>query len=62
MKEVYKGREQTYLKHFFLRHYLERVGYVIGMTHSNLVYVDPFSGPWRSESPNFEDTRDCREQ
>lgn len=56
MKEVYKGREQTYLKHFFLRHYLERVGYVIGMTHSNLVYVDPFSGPWRSEDPNFEDT------
>lgn len=56
MDESYKGREQTHLKHFFLKHYLERVGYVIGMTHSNLVYVDPFSGPWRSERPGFEDT------
>jgi three-Cys-motif partner protein len=56
MEESYKGREQTYLKHFFLKHYLERVGYVIGMTKSTLVYVDPFSGPWRAGNPTFEDT------
>lgn len=56
MHEVYLGREQTYLKHFFLEHYLERVGYVIGMSHRSLVYVDGFSGPWRSEDEDFEDT------
>ena len=28
--EYYRGREQTYLKHFFLERYLERVAYVIG--------------------------------
>jgi three-Cys-motif partner protein len=56
MKESYRGREQTYLKHFFLEHYLERVGYVIGMTHRSLVYVDGFSGPWQSTGEDFEDT------
>ena len=56
MHEAYLGREQTYLKHFFLEHYLERVGYVIGMTYGSLVYVDGFSGPWRSAGENFEDT------
>lgn len=28
--EYYRGREQTYLKHFFLEKYLERVAYNIG--------------------------------
>jgi len=26
----YRGREQTYLKHFFLERYLERVAYKVG--------------------------------
>jgi three-Cys-motif partner protein len=58
MKDVgdYQGREQTYLKHFFLEHYLERVAYVIGATHPRFVYVDGFSGPWRSKDEAFEDT------
>ena len=52
----YKGREQTYLKHFFLEHYLERVAYVIGSSHPEFVYVDGFSGPWKSSDEAFEDT------
>ena len=58
MKDVdyYRGREQTYLKHFFLERYLERVAYVIGWSHPRFVYVDGFSGPWKSDDEAFEDT------
>jgi three-Cys-motif partner protein len=58
MKDViyYRGREQTYLKHFFLEKYLERVSYVVGYSYPEFVYVDGFSGPWRSQSEAFEDT------
>ena len=54
--EYYRGREQTYLKHFILEHYLERVAHVIGYSHSEFVYVDGFSGPWKSHDEKFEDT------
>jgi len=54
--EEYRGREQTYLKHFFLERYLERVAYNIGSAFPSFVYVDGFSGPWRSENEAFEDT------
>ena len=54
--ESYRGREQTYLKHFFLERYLERVAYVIGYSHPEFVYVDGFSGPWKSEDEQFADT------
>lgn len=54
--EYYRGREQTYLKHFFLERYLERVAYNIGSFASDFVYVDGFSGPWKSEHEAFEDT------
>lgn len=58
MKEVeyYRGREQTYLKHFFLERYLERVAYIIGWSYPKFVYVDGFSGPWKSDEEAFEDT------
>ena len=52
----YRDREQTYLKHFFLEKYLERVAYNIGSFDNEFVYVDGFSGPWKSEGENFEDT------
>lgn len=54
--EAYRGREQTYLKHFFLERYLERVASNIGWANPEFVYVDGFSGPWRSEDEEFEDT------
>src|ERR1044072_3091886 len=54
--EYYQGREQTYLKHFFLERYLERVAYIIGYSSDEFIYVDCFSGPWKSEDEQFEDT------
>lgn len=55
----YRGREQTFVKHFFLDRYLERVAYVTlagSGRWSEFAYVDAFSGPWRSGDENFEDT------
>jgi three-Cys-motif partner protein len=54
--EYYKGRLQTYAKHFFLEQYLERVAYHIGFFRPDFVYVDCFSGPWRSEGDDYSDT------
>jgi len=58
MKPVthYEGREQTYLKHLVLERYLERVAYNIASFRSEIVYVDPFSGPWKSGSHDHSDT------
>jgi len=58
MKELdyYRGREQTYIKHFFLERYLERVAYHIGYFAQHFVYVDGFSGPWRATDESNEDT------
>jgi three-Cys-motif partner protein len=54
--EYYKDREQTYLKHLFLERYLETVAYHIGYSHREFVYVDCFSGPWRTEDEELGDT------
>jgi len=54
--EFYRGREQTYLKHFFLEKYLERVAWNILSRRDEFVYVDGFSGPWKSEDDALEDT------
>ena len=52
----YRGREQTYLKHFFLERYLETVAFHIGYSHRDFAYVDCFSGPWQSNDEAFADT------
>ena len=54
--EFYRGREQTYLKHFVLEKYLERASYNIFSFRDEFVYVDGFSGPWESADQRFEDT------
>lgn len=54
--ELYEGREQTYVKHFFLENYLERVAYNIFSFEDEIVYVDGFSGPWMSKGQRYEDT------
>lgn len=53
---LYAGREQTYVKHFFLEQYLERVAYNIFSFKNDFVYVDGFSGPWKSEAEDYKDT------
>ena len=54
--EYYRGKEQTYVKHFFLEQYLETLAFHIGYTQKELVYVDCFSGPWRSHDEELADT------
>ncbi len=54
--EYYKGKEQTFLKHFFLEQYLETVAAHIGYSQAEFVYVDCFSGPWRAEDEELADT------
>ena len=56
----YEGREQTYLKHQFLRHYLTRWAHMLGSIGRSrrirLCYVDCFAGPWQSEDEELLDT------
>jgi len=54
--ELYAGREQTLVKHFILRKYLERFAYIVGSHWEVLTYVDCFSGPWNARSDKFEDS------
>jgi three-Cys-motif partner protein len=55
----YRGREQTYVKHVFLNHYLERVAWVTLANNrgwQEFVYIDGFAGPWRVSSEDSRDT------
>ncbi len=54
--ELYRGREQTLVKHKLLRTYLGGFGHAIGLTYGAVTYVDCFSGPWRAHSQKYEDT------
>lgn len=53
---LYVGREQTYVKHFFLERYLERVAYNIYSFQRDFVYIDGFSGLWKSAAETYKDT------
>jgi len=57
--EAYVGREQAYIKHLFLRKYLERLVHKIASFANCIVYVDGFSGPWKSAAQNYADTSFC---
>lgn len=51
----YEGREQAYVKHRFLAHYIESLVFKIA-SRRDVVYVDGFSGPWEDRGDRFEDT------
>lgn len=53
---LYAGREQAYVKHFFLDNYLERLIYKTASKYEDIAYVDGFSGPWQSTGEAFSDT------
>ena len=57
-KESYKTREQAFVKHYVLEHYLERLAFKIGMSGAGytLNYVDGFSGPWNQSDKQLLDT------
>ncbi len=54
--ENYEGREQTFVKHFVLEQYLERLAWKIGYRGCTLTYVDCFAGPWKSGNEQLQDT------
>jgi three-Cys-motif partner protein len=53
---AYDGREQAYVKHCLLEEYLPSWGYKIGSSWDTLVYIDGFAGPWRVNTPTFDDS------
>ena len=53
---LYVGREQTLVKHFILRKYLERFAHIIFTRWRSITYVDCFAGPWNSKSNNLKDS------
>ncbi len=52
----YIGREQTLVKHFILRKYLERFAIIVGSGWNTITYVDCFSGPWNVRSDDLSDS------
>ena len=52
---AYIDREQTEVKHFILRNYLQALAYKV-LRVWDIAYVDGFSGPWESKAENFSDT------
>jgi three-Cys-motif partner protein len=50
------GREATWIKHYVLREYLERLAYKVGSWCNTLNYVDGFAGPWRAADESLSDT------
>lgn len=54
--EAYAGREQAYIKHLFLKRYMETLVHKIASFADKIVYVDGFSGPWKSATEDYADT------
>ncbi len=55
-EDLYTGREQTLVKHYVLKTYLESFAYIVGKHYRVLTYVDCFSGPWNARGENLEDS------
>lgn len=57
--ESYRGREQTFVKHFVLENYLERLVFKVGGVKGwvrTINYTDGFAGPWESGTGTLADT------
>ncbi|MEX3969702.1 three-Cys-motif partner protein TcmP [Paraburkholderia caribensis] len=57
----YDGREQAFVRHELLRHYLEKLIMIIGTSarrvgQVEICYVDYFSGPWGADGEGLEGT------
>lgn len=55
-KDLYSGREQTYVKHLILQKYLQRFAHIIGSKWETITYVDCFAGPWNVRSDDLKDS------
>lgn len=54
--KLYAGREQAWVKHYFLENYLERLIHKTASSYDEIAYIDGFSGPWQSTGEDFADT------
>jgi three-Cys-motif partner protein len=54
--EHYEGREQTLVKHYVLRNYLQCLARIVGTWVDDISYVDCFSGPWDDRAGDLSDT------
>jgi three-Cys-motif partner protein len=52
----YRGREPAYIKHCLLEKYLPDLAYKVGSKWSSLAYIDGFAGPWKTTTPNYDDS------
>ena len=52
----YAGREQAYVKHRLLEEYLAPLAYKVGSAWESIVYVDAFSGPWKTNRQDCADS------
>jgi len=52
----YAGREQAWVKHYFLEGYFETLAHKAASKYPEIAYVDGFSGPWQSSGEDFRDT------
>lgn len=55
MSDPYEKREQTKVKHYILKHYLQALAFKL-LSFSDLAYVDGFSGPWETKTEDFSDS------
>ncbi len=55
-EQNYLGREQTLVKHIILQRYLLRLAVIVGTWADSITYIDCFSGPWESKTPDYADT------
>lgn len=55
-RDLYAGREQSWIKHYVLRGYLKRFAHIIGYSWPSITYIDGFSGPWNVQSSDFADS------
>ena len=52
----YVGREQTFVKHYLLKHYFELFTHIVGSRWNSITYIDGFSGPWKTQDSDYKDT------
>lgn len=55
-KSDYHEREQAWVKHWLLEKYLEKLVFKVGTKWKRFIYIDAFSGPWKSASDDLSDT------
>ena len=53
---AYTGREQAYVKHYLLEKCLAPLAYKVGSAWDSFVYVDGFSGPWKTTRADYADS------